>query len=392
MDSLYATHQYLLKNTQVPLRRKLMDEINWGDRLIGIKGSRGVGKTSTLISYAQENFNPSDTQCLYINLNNFHFTVKSIVDFAEEFCMKGGKVLLIDQAFKYSNWAEELAECYDRFPDLQIIFSASSLVRLESDRYQLKGKVSKYNIRGFSFREYIELKTGLTFPSFSLDDILSNHTDIVREITSEVRPLAYLSKYLKEGYYPFHLENQNFFENLLKTMNFMLEIDLMTINQIEQSYLPKIRKLLYLLMSSSPCNPNISQLSQEIETSRATVMNYIKYMEDARLFNLLYPLGEEFSKKPAQIYAHNTNLLYASVLGNLSEQTLYETFFYNQVNKQYPINLGRKNNHFLVDTKHDFFVGNQMKGKFNPDTYYAIGGIERGERKVIPLWVFGFLY
>lgn len=392
MDSLYNTHQYLLKNIELPLRRQLMDEINWDDRLIGIKGFRGVGKTSALISYAQENFDSSDSQCLYINLNNLYFSVKSIVDFAEEFCMKGGKVLLIDQVFKYPNWSEELAACYDRFPDLQIIFTASSLIQLESERYHLKGKVSEYNIRGFSFREYIELKTGLSFPSYSLEEILSNHTDIVKEITSKIRPLAYLGKYMKEGFYPFHLEKQNFFENLLRIINLMLEIDLMTINQVEQTYLSKIRKLLYLLMTTSPCSPNVSQLSHDIETSRATVMNYIKYMEEARLINLLYPEGEEFPKKPARIYAHNTNLLYATAFGSLDEQTLNETFFYNQVSKKYAVNLGRKNNHFLINREHDFCIGNQMKGKFNPDTYYAIGGIERGERKVIPLWLFGFLY
>ena len=172
----------------------------------------------------------------------------------------------------------------------------------------------------------------------------------------------------------------------------MLEIDVLSINQIEQSYLPKLRKLLYLLSLSAPGNPNVSQLSLDIETSRATIMNYIKYLKDARLINLLYPVDEEFPKKPALVFMHNSNLLYATSQMSVNEQVLRETFFYNQVHKDYKMNRSDKNAQFLVDEKYHFNVGDRVKGKFNPEAYYVIDGIESGERKVIPLWLFGFLY
>jgi predicted AAA+ superfamily ATPase len=392
MESLYKIHQYLLENVNTPVRRQLMNEINWNDRLIGIKGSRGVGKTSFLISYAKENFQPTDRQCLYINLNNFYFTVKTIKDFANEFRMKGGKVLLIDQIFKYPDWWTELAFCYENYRDLKIVFTASSVIDFENIRYDLANKVAIYNLRGFSFREYLELSTGISFDSYKLEDILENHKEITAGICSKIRPLAYLDDYLHHGFYPFFLEKRNFSENLLKTMNMMLEVDVLSVNQIEQSYLPKIRKLLYLLSLTAPKSINISRLSQEIEISRATVMNYIKYLKDARLINLLYPSEEVFPKKPAQLYIHNTNLLHVLRQTGISEQSVRETFFYNQLHKDYKINLGIKHTQFLVDSHYQFNVGDKIKGKFNPDAYYAIDGIESGERKVIPLWLFGFLY
>lgn len=392
MESLYKTHQYLVEHIDLPIRRKLIDEINWNDRLIGIKGSRGVGKTSILIQYAKENFSAYDKRCLYINLNNFYFTVKTIKDFANEFQMKGGEVLLIDQVFKYADWASELAYCYDNFPNLKIIFSGSSVMRLKDELSPLANKVVSYNLRGFSFREFLELQTGCEFNSYSLEEILKNHEDIAHEIASQIRPLAFLEDYYHHGFYPFHLEKRNFSENLLKTMNMMLEVDVLSINQIEQSYLSKLRKLLYILSTTAPCPTNISQLSNDIETSRATVMNYIKYLKDARLINLLYKEGDDYPKKPTLVYMQNPNLLYATRMINVNVQALRETFFYNQVHKGYKVNGGSKHSQFLIDGKYHFNVGDKIRGKFSSDTYYAIDGIETGERRVIPLWLFGFLY
>jgi predicted AAA+ superfamily ATPase len=208
-----------------------------------------------------------------------------------------------------------------------------------------------------------------------------------------VKPLAYLSDYMHHGFYPFFLEQRNFSENLLKTMNMMLEVDVLSINQMEKSYLPKIRKLLYLLSLSAPESPNVSQLSHEIQTSRATVMNYIKYLKDARLVNLLYPVNEEFPKKPERLYMQNPNLMYATRMNDVDAQVLRETFFYNQIHKDYKVNSGNnKNIHFLIDGNFEFIVGDEKNEKYRPDVYYAIDGVEKGEKNRIPLWLFGFLY
>jgi predicted AAA+ superfamily ATPase len=130
----------------------------------------------------------------------------------------------------------------------------------------------------------------------------------------------------------------------------------------------------------------------DIETSRATVMNYIKYLKDARLVNLLYSESEDFPKKPEKLYLQNPNLLYATRMINVERQALRETFFYNQVHKDYKVNESDKDCHFLIDGQYHFNVGEWERGKFNPEAYYAVDGIEVGERKVIPLWLFGFLY
>jgi predicted AAA+ superfamily ATPase len=367
-----------------------MDEINWNDRLIGIKGMRGIGKTSFLIQYAKEYFPDMKRECLYINLNNFYFTAKTIRDFANDFQMKGGKVLLIDEVFKYPLWAEELAYCYDHFPGLQIVFADSPVSSSEGAGFPLNRKAVFYHLRGFSFREFIELQTQSAFRTYTFTEVIENHAEIAKEITSEVRPLAFLNDYFRHGFYPFFLEQQNFWENLLKTVNQMLEVDVLTANQIAQSSLPKIRKLFYLLSLMAPESPNISRLSVDIETSRTTVIHYIRYLQEAHLICLLYPEG--FPGKSAKLYLQNPNLLCATRMTDVEPRTLMETFFYNQVHEGYRINAGDKTAQFLIDGQYRFSIDDRIRNKFSSDVYYAIDGIESGERRVIPLWLFGFLY
>lgn len=395
MEAFFKTHTYLVEHTYAKVRRALMDEINWDDRMIGIKGTRGVGKTTFLLQYAKEHFDKEDRSCLYVNMNNFYFQGRGIADFAADFYHQGGRTLLIDQIFKQPNWSTELRRCYDELPGLKIVFTSSSVMRLKEDIPNLDDIVKRYNLRGFSFREYLNLQTGNNFAPISLADILSNHEQIVKEILPKASPAKHFKQYLHHGFYPFFLENRNFEENLLKTMNMMTEVDILLIKQIELKYLSKIKKLFYLLAVEGPKAPNISNLAHEIETSRATVMNYIKYLADARLINIIYPVGEEFPKKPAKVMMHNPNLMYAIYPIEYSKQNIMETFFVNALWKDHVVNQGNKDAYYIVDGARKFKVcpaDDNPKARYNPDTIYARYGTEIGQDNRIPLWLFGFVY
>lgn len=394
-DAFFRTHTYLIEHTNAPVKRKLMNEINWEDRLIGIKGTRGVGKTTFILQYAKEQFEASDRQCLYVNMNNFYFQGHGIADFARGFVKHGGRVLLIDQVFKQPDWSRELRKCYDQFPELKIIFTGSSVMRLKEENPELNSIVKSYNLTGFSFREYLNLQTGHQFPSFTLDDILQNHEQITKQILPKVRPLKFFQEYIHHGFYPFFLEHRNFSENLLKTMNMMIEVDILFIKQIELKYLTKIKKLFYLLAVNGLKTPNISQLAQSIETSRATVMNYIKYLSDARLINIIYPMGQDFPKKPGKVMMHNPNLMYAIYPIQIDNQELMETFFVNALWKDHLVNQGGKEQHYVIDGDKKFRICNASgsnKIRFNPGTIYARYNTEIGKDNQIPLWLLGFLY
>lgn len=394
-EAFFRTHANLVENTNAKVRRNLMDEIDWNDRLIGIKGTRGVGKTTFLLQYAKEQFGSNDRSCLYVNMNNFYFQGLGIADFADDFVKNGGRVLLIDQVFKQPNWSSELRKCYDCYPELKIVFTGSSVMRLKEENPELNGIVKSYNLRGFSFREFLNLKTNNNFKPYSLDEILCDHEHIIKNILPKVSPQKFFRDYIHHGFYPFFLEQRNFSENLLKTMNMMTEVDILLIKQIELKYLNKIKKLFYLLAVEGPKAPNISNLADEIQTSRATVMNYIKYLADARLINIIYPVGEDFPKKPTKVMMHNSNLMYAIYPITVNDQELMETFFVNSLWKDHLVNQASKEHFYMVDGEKRFRVcdaHSDQKIRYAPDIIYARYNTEVGKENQIPLWLLGFLY
>jgi hypothetical protein len=328
-------------------------------------------------------------------MNNFYFQGTSLFDFACEFQKVGGQVLLIDQVFKDPDWSHQLRMIYDRCPKLHVVFTGSSVMRLKEENPELNGIVASYNLRGFSFREFINLQTGNNFRPYTLEEILRDHERIIKQILPKASPSRYFQDYIHHGFYPFFVEDRNYSENLLKTMNMMTEVDILLIKQIELKYLPKIKKLFYELAEEGPKTPNVSKLAQDIETSRATVMNYIKYLADARLINMIYPLGEAFPKKPTKVMLHNSNLLYAIYPIHVEKQTAMETFFVNSLWKDHMVNQTGRDQFYLVDGTRKFRVCDadmQNKVRYAADTIYARYNTEIGKDNQIPLWLFGFLY
>lgn len=371
-----------------------MDEIDWHQRLIGIKGSRGVGKTTFLLQYAKENFGLKDRRCLYINMNNFYFQEQTIFQFASEFASKGGQVLLIDQVYKLTDWSHELRLIYEKLPRLRVVFTGSSVMRLKEENSELNGIACSYNLRGFSFREYLNLKTGCDFKAHTIREIQNRHERIAHDILSKVNPLDHFRGYLHHGYYPFFIGSTDFCEKLLKRTNMMLEVDILLIKQIDLKYLNKIKKLLYLLASGGTGAPNVSQLAVDMQASRTTVMNYIKYLSDARLVDMVYRKGEKFPKKPSAMYMHNTNLMYAMNpnAGQIDEEALMETFFLNALWGKHKVNMGDRSSTFIVDGKQRFRICLELPKRKNADVLYVMSGIQEGMHQEIPLWLYGFLY
>ena len=390
MRGFFEAYFNLLDNLRNPVKRSLMDQIDWRHRLIGIKGTRGIGKTTFLLDYAKRTYGKSRT-CLYVNLNNFYFAHNSIVDFADEFRKTGGTVLLLDQVFKYPDWSRELSECYLRFPDLKIVFAGSPVMQTGVENSELADKAAIYHLNGLSFREYLNEQTDNSFNAYSFDDILKYHEGIAKDILFKVKPLAFFKDYLQSGYYPYFTENQFFVEYLIKMMNLTLEIDIPYLQQIELKYLPRLKKLLYIIASSAPCAPNVSQLSNEVDTSRATIMNYLKYLQNALLFNLLYT-NDGDAKKPSRVLMHNTNLQAAVYPFSQGETSLQETFFVNQVGETNELFAPKKEAHYIVNKNYEFEIVTKIPKQTKADKYYAVDMIESGQANIIPLWLFGFQY
>ncbi|MBI2259608.1 MAG: ATP-binding protein [Flavobacteriia bacterium] len=398
IEQIQEQYKRLIKTVPLSLERSLMNEINWDAKLIGIKGARGVGKTTLLLQYIKKNHSKNLHKTLYLSLDSIWFAENSLLDLADDFSNQGGKYLFLDEVHKYKNWSQELKNIYDSYPDLKVVFTGSSLLDILNARADLSRRALVYTMQGLSFREYMQLKTSIALPFYSLNDILNHHEEISIEITENVKPLVYFSEYLKHGYYPYYFELPDlYYLRINEITNMILEIELPLLRGVEINYIHRIKQLLFIISQSVPFVPNVTKLSEKIGIQRGTLLAYFHYLDEVKLTKNLFKEAGGISKlqKPLKVYLENTNLMYAISYENINWGTLRETFFANQLSFHHQVQYSVKGD-FLVDEKYIFEIGgktknmNQIEGLKN--VYIAADEIEYGWKSKIPLWLFGFMY
>ena len=381
-----------LKNFNTTYKRYLYNEINFIEKLIGIVGARGTGKTTMLFQKLIE-LKAQNKKALYVSLDYPFLGSASLSELAFEFVDSGGEYLLLDEVHKYEDFAAHLKTIYDMSP-LNVIFTGSSAVSILNAKSDLSRRVSVFSLEGLSFREFLELENGMTIYKFSLETILKDHQAIANDLKIK---LSQFKKYLKFGYYPFYFNKQSsYYESLLNTINLSIDVDLTSLGLVEQKYTYKLKKLLEVVCQSEPFEVNYTKIAALAEISRAKLYDYIAYLNDARLVNMIDEQSRGLSKlvKPAKIYMNNTNLIYAYG-DDCKAGTIRETFFANQLRVKHRLNIPKQGD-FIVDDKFIFEVGGKNKGfeqiKDISDSYIAADEIEAGSGNKIPLWLFGLLY
>ncbi len=397
MERLKQISESRLQQVQTGFTRFLMDKIHWKDRMIGISGARGAGKTTLILQYMKINL-PVNTEAVYVSLDDIYFAGNPLVYFAEEYYKKGGEYLFLDEVHKYPNWSGELKNIYDNLPGLKIIFTSSSALDIYKGGYDLSRRAVVYSLPGLSFREFIELKYRVKLPVHSLEEILHKPQKIVSGIISKIKPLKYFEEYLQSGYYPFFIESEkNYSGHLINILNLILESDLPTIFNIDYYSVMKIKKMLAVLSRIVPYKPNIEKLARQADTTRDTLLKYLYYLEKAEVVKWLTKdtLGINYLNKPDKIYLNNTNLMYSLNSEKPDKGTLRETFLLNQLIVNHKVTYPEKGD-FLIDGKYLIEVGGLSKNTtqiagYN-DAFLAIDDIDFPDGRKIPLWLFGFLY
>jgi predicted AAA+ superfamily ATPase len=397
MESLYNYQNQLLASTQFLFRRDLLDEIDWGDRLIGLIGARGVGKTTCLLQHLTET-EPEGQSGLYVSMDNLANPYPTIFTLAETFVQRGGRLLIIDEIHKYRGWAVELKNIYDLFPGLKVIISGSSILRIMDEGVDLSRRVVFYDLNGLSFREFINIKTGFELPSLPLPEMLENHILFAREVLGQVKPFAFFGDYLRFGYYPYFLQSENsYFLKLQATINYILEQEIPSLFNLDHKSSRKIGRALRLIAGTMPYQPNISKLAEAVELNRNTLLQYLSFLEKAGVLSNLYAAGSFYGKltKPGKILLHHPNLLYALSLDQPDPGNVRECFIVHQLQAIFKVELAAKGD-FVVNEKYIFEVGGKGKSRSQiaglPNGYVIADQIEFGFENKIPLWLFGFLY
>lgn len=389
MRTLYQTYETLLQNTTTSFKRYLYNEINWDNRMIGIIGARGVGKTTMVLQYIKENLDHK--KALYVSADDMYFSENRLVDLADEFYKSAGEYLFIDEIHKYANWSRELKNIYDSFPSLQIVFTGSSVLDILKGSADLSRRAIVYKLYGLSFREFLQIFHNYQTEVYSLKQIINNEV----KLKDIIHPLPLFDDYLKRGYYPFGLENDMNIR-LGQIIVHTLETDIPQYANLNVGTSRKLKKLLSIIAESVPFKPNFSKISEMIGVSRNSLDDYFSYMDNAGLISQLRneTSGIRGLGKVDKIYLDNTNIIYNLAGEKSNASNIRETFFLNQMRVRNEVTSSKKAD-FSIDES-TFEIGGKNKQQKQIEkvrkSYVVKDNIEFGYQNVIPLWAFGFNY
>ena len=403
MDSLFRKSDRLLANTQTEIIRDKMNEIHWNAHLVTIMGAKGVGKSTLIKQYLKQNYRLGDRRILYCSADTVDFSMRTLVGLAEEFSIHGGELLAIDEIHKYksgtTDWSREIKEIHELYPDLKLIVSGSSLLRLREGDADLSRRAVKYTMPGLSFRESLRFYHGLEFKRWALEDILAHPYDLWQEVSSKCKPVVLFKEYLEKGYYPFLLEGEGeYYTKIEQVVNYIIEAELPQICKVDVANVRKLQALIALICSEVPFELNANKIAAAIEIGRDTVVEYLKYLGDAKVLNLLYSEKKKIGKlsKPDKVYLENPNILYALTPTKAEIGTIRETFAICSLSESHSVEYGKAQGDFKVDGKYTFEIGGRSKG------FSQIAGVENSyifaddwdmpDGAKLPLWMLGFLY
>ena len=403
METLFARHDEYLSLVPMDFVRGTMEMVNWDNRLICIKGPKGVGKSTLLLQRIRMNFDEGDRHVLYCSADTGYFTTHTLVDTAASFVRIGGTHLFIDEIHKYDGWSRELKEIYDLYKGLHVVVSGSSLLQLNDGDADLSRRMISYEMPGLSFREYLCMVTGKKFNAVSLDELLDNPAGFCNGIRKECRPLEFFKDYLKAGYYPFCFEDKaGYGVRVENVLNYIIETELPNLRKVETGNTRKIKALLQVVAQLVPFEIDISKIATKIGIQRTTVLAYFKYLDEAQIINRIFTDIDSMGdlQKPDKILLDNPNLLY--VLSDKAPETgtVRESFFCNQLRSSgHRVEYGGiKTGDFRIDKQVVIEVGGSSKGfaqigeEDRKTGYVAADDIDTAVGRKLPLWAFGFLY
>ena len=389
MEKLFEYSKRLISGVDTTFTRYLYGQINWENKLLGIVGPRGVGKTTLVLQYIKNNLDIRHT--LYVSAEDFYFSKHRLSDVASDFVKWGGKYLFIDEIHKYPDWSNELKLIYDYHNQLKVVFTGSSVLDLKKGSSDLSRRAVLYNLQGLSFREYLMLFHQIEVPVFNLNEILSHQV----KVPQMAHPLPLFADYLKRGYYPFALE-PDFDLKLLQVVHQTLESDIPVYAGMNVSKGRQLKQLMAIIAESVPFKPNMSKISEMLTISRNNIADYLLYMEEAGMLAQLRDdtQGIRGLGKVNKVYLDNTNLVYILAGENANKGNIRETFFINQCRVHHQI-VSSNVADFKIENK-DFEIGGKNKGlkqiKTAENGFLVKDDIESGFFNTIPLWYFGLMY
>lgn len=396
MYTLKRQYRMLLKHVSVKHVRDFYYTIMWGTRLIGIKGARGVGKTTLMLQRIKLTFDNPD-QALYVSLDDIWFASHSLPELAEKAVSEGITHLFIDEVHRLRGWERQIKNIYDFYPGLNVVFTVSSLLEIDHSIADLSRRCLIYSLPGLSLREYMEFQD-ISMPRLSLDDVLYNHHRIATELITGIDVLKYFSMYLRHGFYPFCFGDteSDYLTRVNNMVASVIDYDIPAVENVEYATLVKTKQLLTVMASQTPSPINAKATSEMLGITSNQLVKLLSLLQRSGILRLLYYKAERNPRsmsKPQKVLFDNPSILYG--LGYADKGKVRESFFASMMSQGHEIAYP-KDGDLLVDNRYLFEIGGAGKGfdqiRDMPDSFVAADDLPVGFGNKIPLWIFGLLY
>lgn len=396
LQPLFDNYHRKLAKTNLRFKRYLYSHINWKARLIGIKGPRGVGKTTMLLQHILENYEDVD-KTLYASLDDLWFSSHTLMELIDWAYQHGIMRLYLDEVHRYDQWSINLKNIYDNYPDMSVVYTSSSLLIMDNANVDLSRRQTIYTLYGMSFREFLSYEGIINLDAISFDDLLNNHVRYAMQITKDIKVAPLFESYLEYGYYPFYRESiEDFPIRLRETISVVIENDLPAVENVSFETVQKVKRLLMIISERVPFEPNMSELWGQLATNNELGLRMLYALDKAQILGLLTskPKNYRYLYKPDKIFLGNSNLMHV-LCPRVNKGNERETFFYSQIRVSNEIKYPKKGD-FYVNDKYLFEAGGRRKTfeqiKDISDSFLAVDDTEVGHGSRIPLWMFGLLY
>lgn len=396
LKPLLDNYHRKISKVNLHFKRYLYKQINWKARLIGIKGARGVGKTTMLLQHILENYDDID-KTLYASLDDLWFSSHSLMDLVDWAYQHGIMRLYFDEVHRYEQWSANLKNIYDNYPDMSIVYTSSSLLIMDNAKVDLSRRQTLYTLYGMSFREFLSFEGVIHIAPILLDDLLRNHVRAAMRIVRNIKIAPLFEAYLNHGCYPFYKESaEDFLIRLRETVSVVIDTDLPAVENVSFETIQKVKRLLMIICENVPFEPNMSELWRQLSTNNELGLRMLYALDKAQILTLLTSKTKNYKYlfKPDKIFLANTNLMHV-LCPQVDKGNERETFFLSQLRAAHDIKYP-KNGDFLIDDQCLFEVCGKKKGFDQiadvPNSFLAVDDTEVGYGNRIPLWLFGMLY
>jgi hypothetical protein len=396
LQPLFDNYHRKIAKIDLRFKRYLYTQINWKSRMIGIKGPRGVGKTTMLLQHILENYEDID-QTLYASLDDLWFSSHTLVELVDWANRHGIMRLYLDEVHRYDQWSANLKNIYDNYPDMSIVYTSSSLLVMDNAKVDLSRRQTVYTLYGMSFREFLVFEDVLNLDPIPLNELIRHHVRHAMTITGAIKVAPLFEAYLRHGYYPFYRESvEDFPSRLRETVSVVIDSDLPAVENVSFETLQKVKRLLMIICEQVPFEPNMSKLWKQLDTNNELGLRMLYALDKAQILGLLTSKTKSYKHlyKPDKVYLGNSNLMHV-LCPHVDKGNERETFFYSQLRVANEVKYPAQGD-FLVNDKYLFEVGGSRK-TFDqiadvPDSFLAVDDTEVGHGDRIPLWMFGLLY